>query len=432
MTAARLAWHGSGIWTTDDVDRGVTGSETGVSHVGGSDQVRRNDGEIVRPHGEYCRPRILRKSLFALKQTSRRKSSSAAILSLSSYFLSATSIGFFFLRSVSSIRFLSSFALIITMNIQVLDEFLCSRRIGRQSGDFIARAMDALFKIKAPTKPGPPQKNSCRLHRLNDIMTFFQHCTRENRSINNVLTDVFMAKDTSAAQDKTSDKSEDLKNRITDVAQQHIPVLISLTINDIFILACSDHFKNTLRPQAMVRTILSHQRDVYRTEYRYELSDVNHLSQTSSEEREADTKKTLTIDPVDESRSTIASPSDQMAQSEILIRDSLENNDVLRKASKSIIEIRSSCAKPKGSKAKEFGIVSLPHVVLEDEEAPAVGGSPRKSGGRPSISASAPKMERACLSVPDSVAPMVKKNWTDTSAMGGHRLINDLTKAGSD
>jgi len=39
MTAARLAWHGSGIWTTDDVDRGVTGSETGVPLVGGSDQV---------------------------------------------------------------------------------------------------------------------------------------------------------------------------------------------------------------------------------------------------------------------------------------------------------------------------------------------------------------------------------------------------------
>ena len=43
----------------------------------------------------------------------------------------------------------------------------------------------------------------------------------------------------------------------------------------------------------MVRTILSHQRGVYRMEYRYELSDVNHLSETSSEEREADTKKSI-------------------------------------------------------------------------------------------------------------------------------------------
>jgi len=41
------------------------------------------------------------------------------------------------------------------------------------------------------------------------------------------------------------------------------------------------------------RTILSHQRGVYRTEYRYELSDVNHLSETSSEERETDTKKSI-------------------------------------------------------------------------------------------------------------------------------------------
>ncbi|KYN39902.1 hypothetical protein ALC56_05670 [Trachymyrmex septentrionalis] len=267
MTAARLARHGSGIWTTDDVGRGVTGSETGVPHVG------RNGGEIVRPHGEYCRPRILRKSLFALKQTSRRKSSSAAILSLSSYFLSATSIEFFFLRSVSSIRFLSSFALITTYYVEYYVVHIdgCSRRISRQSGDFIARAVDALFKIKAPHK-------------------FFQHCTRENRSINNVLTDVSMAKDTSAAQDKTSDENEDLRNQITDVAQQHIPVLVSLTVSDIFILPCFG--SSTLRPQAMVRTILSHQRGVYRTEYRYELSDVNHLSETSSEERETDTKKT--------------------------------------------------------------------------------------------------------------------------------------------
>lgn len=34
--------------------------------------------------------------------------------------------------------------------------------------------------------------------------------------------------------------------------------------------------------------------------------------------------------------------------------------------------------------------------------------------------------------LPDSVAPMVKKNWTDMSAMGGDRLINDLTKVGDD
>ena len=47
-----------------------------------------------------------------------------------------------------------------------------------------------------------------------------------------------MAKDTSAAQDKTSDENEDLRNQITDVAQQHIPVLVSLTISDIFILPC--------------------------------------------------------------------------------------------------------------------------------------------------------------------------------------------------
>ncbi|KYQ46840.1 hypothetical protein ALC60_14131 [Trachymyrmex zeteki] len=348
MTAARLAWHGSGIWITDDVDRGVTGSETGVPHVGGSDQVGHPGFGLVISHGEYCRPQILRKSLFALKQTSRRKNSSAAILSLSSYFLSATSVGFFFLRSVSSIRFLGSFALITTMNIIKISTSGCSRHISRQSGDFIARVVDTLFKIKAP--------------RLNDVMTFFQHCTRENRSINNVLTDVFKAKDTSAAQDKTSDENEDLRNQITALAE-----------------------RSTFRPQATVRTILSHQRGVYRTEYRYELSDVNHLSETSSEERETDTKKTtLTIDPVDEPRSTIANPSDQMARSEVLIRDSLENNDILRKASKSIIEIRSSCTKP------------------------AVGGSLRKSGGRPSV------------------------NWTDTSAMGGHRLINDLTKASGD
>ncbi|KYN12903.1 hypothetical protein ALC57_14968 [Trachymyrmex cornetzi] len=143
----------------------------------------------------------------------------------------------------------------------------------------------------------------------------------------------------------------------------------------------------TLRPQAMVRTILSHQRGVYRTEYRYELSDVNHLSETSSEERETDTKKTLTIDPVDELRSTIANPSDQMARSEVFIRDSLENNDILKKASKSreITENKIELCETKGSKAKEFGIVSLPHVVLEEEEAPAVGGSLRKSGGRPSV-----------------------------------------------
>lgn len=40
MTAARLARHGSGIWTADDVDRGVTGSENGrPPRVGGPGEV---------------------------------------------------------------------------------------------------------------------------------------------------------------------------------------------------------------------------------------------------------------------------------------------------------------------------------------------------------------------------------------------------------
>lgn len=51
--------------------------------------IRKMVTKDVRPRGGCCRPRILRRSLFALEQTSRRKRSNVAILSLSSYFLSA-------------------------------------------------------------------------------------------------------------------------------------------------------------------------------------------------------------------------------------------------------------------------------------------------------------------------------------------------------
>ncbi|KYM95038.1 hypothetical protein ALC62_14338 [Cyphomyrmex costatus] len=285
MTAARLAWHGSGIWTTDDVDRGVP-------HMGGED-------------------------------------------------------------GKSGIRNSDCFLLFPLWHL-----------------------------------------------------SFFFHLRKAQ-----VLMDVFKAKDTSTA--------------------HHIFLLVSLTINNILIyfitfgnLKTDPFTQSTFQPQATTRTILSHQCDVYRMEYHYELSDVNHLSETSSEERETAVNKTLeyifsinnfslsqTIDPVDKLRSTDRS------------------NISLRKASKSINEIRSSCAKPKDRKPSR---VASPRGSARGRGSSAVGGSLRKSGGRPRIISYSVRleMERTCL--PDSVAPMVKKNWTDTSAMGGHRLINDLTKAGSD
>lgn len=81
--------------------------------------IREMMAEDVRPHGGCCRPRILRKSLFALEQTSRRKRSIAAILSLSSYFLSAKSAGSF----LRDLRHPSGFSRLVCSNYD--NEYQC-------------------------------------------------------------------------------------------------------------------------------------------------------------------------------------------------------------------------------------------------------------------------------------------------------------------
>jgi len=60
MTAARLARHGSGIWIADDVDRGVTEPETGVSPRGRFGRNRASGTRIGRGSTIHTKSRMLR------------------------------------------------------------------------------------------------------------------------------------------------------------------------------------------------------------------------------------------------------------------------------------------------------------------------------------------------------------------------------------